>query len=491
MRGLTLPGRVSEHAGTIDLPPLERLDGDGLEAIHEASMHIIETLGIQLDHERARAVFRACGAEVGDDDVVTIPRDVIEESLASAPAEFVLHGRNPERNVTVGGDGPPVRAPGYGPPYVYTLGEGRRRSRLSDYELLTKLAHVEDVINCTGYSVCEPTDVDGPEKHFAMLKRSLALSDQPVMATARGGTRARECLDMVGIAVGDRELAEPYVTGLVNTVPPRRIDAEMLAGLMTFAEAGQPLLVSSFTMAGASGPEALPASIAQANAENLVGIALAQQLNPGTPVVYGVPTSNIDTRYGSLTIGSPESALVVAVAAQLGRYYGVPTRAGGSLTDAKTLDYQSGFESMLVGAVTDMADVDYVLHAAGILESYETVSPEKFVLDCEAMRYLDRFRRGFSFDPDDLGLERIAEVEPAGHFLDAARPLGESEAFYHPDVIDKRSHSDWAEDGRRSTIELARDRVERQLEAYEEPRLPPDVERDLEAYVAARGRAVE
>lgn len=488
MRRLTLSGRVNESGGTADVAPLERLDERGLEAIHEASMHIVADLGIQLDHERARSVFRACGAEVGDDDVVTIPREIIEESLAAAPAEFVLHARNPENDLPVGGDAGPVRAPGYGPPYIYTLGDGRRRSRLSDYETLTKLAHVEDVINCTGYSVCEPTDIEDREKHFAMLKRSLALSDQPVMATARGGTRAQECLDMVGIAVGDRDLGKPYVAGLVNTVPPRRIDTEMLAGLMAFAEAGQPVLVSSFTMAGASGPETLPASIAQANAETLVGIALAQQINPGTPVVYGVPASNIDTRYGSLSIGSPESALVVAAAAQLGRYYGVPTRAGGGLTDAKGLDYQSGFESMLVQTVTDMAGVDYVLHAAGILESYETVSPEKFVLDCEALRYLDRFRRGFRLDPDRLQLDRIAEVEPAGHFLDAAVEEGE---FFHPSVIDKRSHSDWAESGRKSTMERARDRVDRQLENYERPRLEDDIERELEAYVAARGRAVE
>ncbi len=479
---------MNEYTGTSEGPPLERLDEGGLEAIHEASMHIIDTLGVQLDHERARAVFRARGAEVGEDNVVTIPRDVIEDSVASAPAEFVLHARNPDKNVTVGG-GKPVRAPGYGPPNVLTRADGRRQARLSDYETLTKLAHVEDVINCTGYSVCEPTDVDRREKHFAMLGRSLALSDQPVMASARGETRARECLDMVGIAVGDRELRDPYVAGLVNTVPPRRIDSEMLAGLMTYAEAGQPLIISSFTMAGASGPETLPASIAQANAENLVGIALAQQLNPGTPVVYGAPTSNIDTRHGSLSIGSPESALVVAVAAQLGRYYGVPTRAGGGLTDAKSVDYQSGFESTLVQAITDLADIDYVLHAAGSLESYETVSPEKFVLDCEALRYLDRFRQGFSSDPD-LGLERIAEVEPAGHFLDGNGNDAAGD-FFCPSVVDKRSYSDWIEHGGQSTAELAGDRVRRQLEAYDQPRLDADVERELDGYVANRGQPAE
>jgi trimethylamine--corrinoid protein Co-methyltransferase len=476
---------VSDHVGTTDPPLLERLDEQGVRAIHEASMHIITRLGIQLDHERARAVFRASGATVHDDNVVTVPRDVIENSVAAAPSEFVLHARNPEKNVTVGGNGDPVRAPGFGPPHVHTAEGGRRRARLSDYEALTKLAHAEDAINCTGYSVCEPANVDQREKHFAMLRRSLTLSDQPVMASARGENCARQCLDMVGIAVGDRELQEPYVAGLVNTVPPRRIDTEMLGGLLTYAEAGQPVLVSSFTMAGASGPETLPASLAQANAENLVGVALAQLINPGTPVVYGVPASNIDTRHGSLSIGSPESALVVSIAAQLGRHYGVPTRAGGGLTDAKSVDYHSGFESQLVQTVTDMSGVDYVLHAAGILGSYETVSPEKFVLDCEALRYLDRFRQGFSIDPEKLRLDRMADVEPAGHFLGATRE------FFDPSVVDRRSHADWADAGRQSTVDRAADRVRQQLEDYERPQLDSDVERELDRYVASRGQPAE
>jgi trimethylamine--corrinoid protein Co-methyltransferase len=482
---------VNEPDGAPSGPPLQRLDEAGLDALHDATMHILEAIGIQINHERARDAFRNCGAEVDEDNVVTVPRDVVEECLAAAPSQFTLHGRNPETNLTVGGDGEPVRAPAYGPPHVYTFEDGRREARLSDYERLTKLAHVEEVINCTGYSVCEPADVGQGHKHFEMLGRSLTLSDQPVMASAHGEVRARESLDMVGIAVDDRELSKPYVTGLVNTVPPRRIDAEMLAGLLTYAEAGQPLLISSLTMAGASGPESLPGSIAQANAETIMGIVLAQLVNPGTPVIYGLPASTIDARYGSLSIGSPESALVVSVAAQLGRYYGLPARGGGGLTDAKTVDYQSGFESALVGAVTEMAGVDYTLHAAGVLESYGTVSPEKFVLDCEVLRYLDRFRRGFDVDAGSFQLDRIEAVEPGGHFLDGPSLGDASGEFHRPTAVDKRSHDDWAADGSRSAFERGRDRVRSHLDAYQRPHMDSDLERELERYVETRGRTVE
>lgn len=467
-------------------PDLERLSAEGEEAIHEASMEIIEEIGIKLNHEDALDVFEEHGATVDrDENLVTIDRGIVEERVDQAPESFTLHGRDPEKSIRVGGDGgSQVRAPGYGPPNIRTFTDGRRSSQLADYEDLVKLTHMEDVINCTGYNVCEPNDVDQEVKHYEMVKRSLTMSDQPLMASTYGSDRAEACLDMVGIAVDDPDLSKPYVAGLINTVPPRSLDTKMLGGLMTYAEHGQPPVISSFTMAGASGPASLAGSLAQANAENLVGITLAQLVNPGTPVVYGVPSSNIDVRYGSLSIGSPESGLFISFAGQMGRYYGIPSRAGGSLSDTKTIDYQGGFESMLTLATTVFSGIDYVLHSAGILESYSTISPEKFVLDCEMIRYLDRFTRGYDINAENFALDLIADVDPASHFLSQRHTLEHSKTeFFRPEVVDKRSHGDWSDDGEKTAFEMGRDRVSEQLAAYERPALDPDIEADLEAYV--------
>ena len=473
-------------------PPLDRLSEAGVEAIHEASIEILEDIGIKINHDGALDVFEEHGASVDrDDNVVTISRDLVEESIDRAPTAFTLHGRDPDKSIAVGGDdGEQVRAPGYGPPNIRTFADGRRSSQLSDYENLVKLAHSEDVINCTGYNVCEPNDVDQEIKHYEMVKRSLTLSDQPLMASTYGSDRAEACLEMVGIAVDDRELSRPYVAGLINTVPPRSLDTKMLGGLMTYAKHGQPPIVSSFTMAGASGPATIAGSLAQANAENLMGITLAELINPGTPVIYGVPSSNIDVRYGSLSIGSPESALFISFAGQMGRYYDIPSRAGGSLSDTKTVDYQGGFESMLTLAATTFSGIDFVLHAAGILESYSTISPEKFVLDCEMMRYLDRLARGYQLSADHFALDLIAEVDPASHFLNQRHTLEHSKTeFFRPEVVDKRSHGDWAEDGGKTAFEMGHDRVQARLEEYERPGLDPAIEEELEAFVEEDKRA--
>lgn len=456
------------------------------EAIHETSMHIIEDIGIQINHERARTVFECNGGEIHENNVVTLPRDIIAACVEKAPAQFTLHARNAGNDVTVGGS-ESVRAPGYGPSNIRTVEDGRRRSTLSDYTDFVKLSQMESVINCTGYNVCEPNDTNQATKHLDMVERSLIYTDQPVMGSAYGEDRARECLDMLAIVMDDPDLRKPYTAGLINTVPPRSLDAKTLGGLMTYAENGQPVIISSFTMAGASGPATLAGSMAQANAENLLAITLAQLLNPGTPVVYGVPASNIDARYGSLSIGSPESALFVSFCGQMGRYYDIPSRGGGGLSDSKSVDFQAGFESMLLQTVTALSEIDFVLHSAGILESYSAISPEKFVLDCETLQYVDRFTRGITISPETCALDRMSAVEPAGHFLDPSNDRSE-EVFYRPDIADKRSYSDWDTDST-SAVERAHERVQRQLEAYQKPHLDADIERDLTEYVEERKTA--
>jgi trimethylamine--corrinoid protein Co-methyltransferase len=462
--------------------PIDRLDAAAVQAVHDASMSVLEEIGVKLNHDRARALLADHGADVDAEGTVTIPRDLVEERVEMAPDRFVLHGRNAAHDVTVGGDAAPVRSPGYGPANVQTL-DGRRRCRLADYEALLKLAHLEDVITCAGYGVCEPTDLQPATAPYTLLRRALELTDKPVMGPTYGAERAEACMDMVGIAVGDRALDRPYVAGLINTTPPRRIDEAMLGGLLTYAEHGQPLVVSSFTMAGASGPPTLAASLAQTNAENLVGITLAQLVTPGAPVVYGAPTATVDGRYGSLSIGGPESAYFAAFAGQMARYYGLPSRSGGGLTDAKAVDYQSGFESTFLQAATRFAGVDFVLHAAGILESYATISLEKFVLDCEAIRYLDCFGAGFDIEPADFRLDDLAAVDPGGYFRNDGSAADDQSRFYRSGVVDKRGYAAWADAGGPSTLEAGAERVDTLLDRYEEPSLPAAAAADLEAYV--------
>ncbi|MDR5672203.1 trimethylamine methyltransferase family protein [Halalkaliarchaeum sp. AArc-GB] len=473
---------------TIDVPTLETLSEAGVEAIHETTIEILEDIGIRISHEGAVELLEEHGASVEDDsedaELVTIPRSLIEDAVAEAPSSFTLHARNPDRSVGVGdGDGPAL-ASGYGAPNVRTFEDGTRSSTIDDYETLAKLAQSEDVIDVTGYNLCEPNDVPQEVKHYEMIQRSLTLTDKPILGSTYGPDRAKASLEMAGIANDDRELSKPYAAGVINTISPRRWDKKMTGGLIEYAKHGQPTLVSAAVMANASGPSPLAGSMALANAEILTGITIAQLTNPGTPVVYGLPSSNVDVRHGTFSIGSPEGALFVSYAAQIGRYYDIPSRAGGCLTDAKTVDDQSGAESMMQLMTTMYSGIDFVLHAAGILDSYSTVSPEKYVLDAERIRYVKRFQEGYDLDEDAFALDLLREVEPGGHFLDKRHTLNHCKTdHYMSEIYDRQSTDDWENQGEKTSFELAREKVDARLEEYEQPPLDEDLAAELERYV--------
>lgn len=477
---------------TIDVPPLERLSEEGIEAIHETTVQILEEIGIRISHEGAVDLLCEHGASVteedGDEELVTIPRSIVEDAVEQAPSSFTLHARNPDRSVQVGDGEGPALASGYGAPNVRTFEDGTRSSTIADYETLAKLAQAEDVIDVTGYNLCEPNDVDQEVKHFEMIERSLRLTDKPIMGSTYGADRAKASLEMAGIANDDRSLSKPYVAGVINTISPRRWDKKMTGGLIEYAKYGQPTLISAAVMANASGPSPLAGSMALANAEILTGIAIAQLTNPGAPVVYGLPSSNVDVRHGTFSIGSPEGALFVSYAAQIGRYYDIPSRAGGCLTDAKTPDDQSGAESMMQLMTTMHSGIDFVLHAAGILDSYSTVSPEKYVLDAERIRYVKRFQEGYKLTEDAFALDVLEEVEAGGHFLDKRHTLEHCKTdHYMSEIYDRQSTDDWESQGEKTAFELASEKVDERLEEYERPTLPEDIAEELEEY-AENGR---
>ncbi|MDG5776472.1 trimethylamine methyltransferase family protein [Haloarculaceae archaeon H-GB1-1] len=463
------------------------LTPEGVERLHERSLEILRDLGIRVDHEDALALLEEHGCDVDrETKIVSFPPDLVERCVERAPERFTLHARNPDNDVAVGGDDY-VMTPVYGPPNIRTYESGRRPSTIDDYERMMKLVQREDPITCTGYNACEPNDVDQEVKHVEMIRRSLTLTDHPVMGSTYGEERAATSLDMVAIAVDDADLSVPYAAGLVNSVPPRQWDTKMVGGLMEYARRGQPVLISPGVMAAASGPATLAGTLALVNAENLSGIVIGQLVNPGAPVVYGALGTQVDVRHGSLAIGSPERSMCTSAGAQMARNYGLPSRGGGSQTDAKALNEQSGSESAFTLQTTLDSGINFVVHAAGDMESHSTASPEKFVLDCERIRHAERTRDGFELTEETFALDLIESVESGDHFLSERHTLEHSKSeHYFTDLFDRQSYDDWQNDGAKDPREKAHERVQAHLEAYERPPMDAGLERDLERFADER-----
>jgi trimethylamine--corrinoid protein Co-methyltransferase len=455
-----------------------------VDQIHEASLQILEQIGVEFGWPPALEVLAKGGAKVEGERVFFSPR-MVEEQLKKAPSQFRIYARNPEKDVIIGGDHIAF-APGYGAPFVTDLNNGRRKGTLKDFENFVKLIEAspyQDI--CSGVPI-EPSDVAHENRHAWKLYTAMKYSDKCFMGSSMGQERARDSIRMASILFGsEAQLAEkPRLISIQVSLTPLKYDARMLGAIMEYAGAGQPQLISSLSMAGATGPATLAGNLALQNAEVLAGIVLTQLVREGAPVVFAGASSNADMRSVHLSIGSPEMTLNTAATAQMARFYNLPSRSGGAVCDAKVPDAQAGYESMMSLLMAQVSGINFVLHSAGILESYNCMSYEKFIIDDEICGMVKRIKRGYEVNADTLGLNVIKEAGPGGQFLDTDHTFEHFRTeFYQPRLSNRDVYESWYDKGSPQCMHAANKRYKKILETYEAPELPADVDKDLQKFI--------
>ena len=470
-------------------PPTEPLDADGVERIHEAAMEILEDIGIDFLHEDARRLLAEAGCTIdGDGPTVRMGRDFVMEMVAHAPATFTITPRNPDHRIVVG-DGMAAFGTVASAPNVSDLEGGRRTGNRADYQALLKLAQGFNVMHfISGYPV-EPVDLHASTRHLDALYDALTLTDKVIQPYSLGVERIEDAMEMVRIAAGltwEEFEASPRTFTNINSSSPLKHDWPMLDGAMRMARHGQPVLVAPFTLAGAMAPITLAGAIAQQTAEALAAIALLQYIRPGTPVVYGAFTSNVDMQTGAPAFGTPEYMRAMQLSGQMARRYRLPLRSSNA-NAANYPDAQAAWESCnsLHGALS--AHAGMIFHAAGWLEGGLTASMEKFVMDCELLQQWTHYHHPVTTEPDDLALDAIREVGPHGHFLGSEHTRARYQtAFYSPFLSDWSNYEAWAEAGANKADERA-SRIWREIvDGYTPPPMDAAAREELEAFVQRR-----
>ena len=469
--------------------PVKILTEDQLEAVHGTSIRILEELGVEVMSARARELLAKAGAEVdADTSTVRLDRGLVEEALKTAPSVFTVTPRNPQKQLVFGKNHINFSLVA-GPPNVHDRERGRRAGNYDDYCDFIRLAHHFNVIHLIGNQVLAPLELPSNSRHLDTYRANLVHSDLAYLTTSIGAGRALDGIAMMAIARGislDDIRQDPGVLTIISVNSPRRLDEAMADGLITMAEYGQPVCVTPFTLMGAMTPVTLAAGLAQQNAEALFGVVLTQLVNPGTPVLYGSYTSNVDMRSGAPAFGTPENAKANIASGQLARRYGLPYRC--SPTNASNAaDAQSVYETEMAlwGAV--MGHGNLVYHAAGWLEGGLTASFEKLVLDIELLQNMVEFLKPISVSEEDLGFEAIRDVPTGGHFFGEQHTLERYEsAFYEPLISDWQNHESWEAAGGRTAEERATDVWKQALEEYQQPPMDPAIREELDAYVDRR-----
>ena len=470
-------------------PPLEPLSGDQLGAIHEASMTVLEDYGIEVLSERVRASFRGAGARVDDSHGIVRPdRELVLDLVALAPGAFSLTPRNPNRQLEVGGAHIHFGMVS-GPPNVHDCVNGRRPGNFADYERLVQLGQTFNAIHFFGNQSVAPIDLPAQTRHLDTYRASLILSDKVFSAVPIGRGRVRDAVEMVARARGLslRELAiSPSLFGNININSPRKLDEAMSEGALALAEYGQAVIVTPFTLMGAMTPVTLAAGLVQQNAEALFGIAMVQLFFPGTPVVYGGFTSNVDMRSGAPAFGTPENAKANLAGGQLARHYGLPYRSSGC-NASNTADAQAVYETQMSLWSAVLGNGNLLYHAAGWLEGGLVASFEKVIIDVEILQNLTCLFSKPKVNTEELALDAIGAVPPGGHFFGTEHTMQRYEsAFYQPLLSDWQNNESWVEAGAKDATQRATDLWRQAIHSFEPPPIDPGRLEAIDEYVEKR-----
>lgn len=478
--------KVDYHNLRNPFPPMRAFTDDRIEALHQASLEVLEDIGIKVLLPEARALFRQGGARV-DDEMVFIGREMVEAAIASAPKSVPIRGAVRERDITLE-LGSLVFQPGAGAPHATDLQRGRRPGSLADFREMVQLTQHFDVLQMIPPLV-EAQDIPMHLRHYAMTETILTQTDKVPFLYSRGTPQVMDGFEMIRDFRGlsDEEFhATPWCYTIINTNSPRVIDMPMAQGLIDFARAGQVSIVTPFTLMGAMAPITVAGAMTLSHAEALAAITLTQLTRSGAPVCYGTFTSNVDMKSGAPAFGTPEHFTASLVAGQLARRLGLPWRcAGGSAANIN--DAQAANESQfgLWGCL--MAGATVVIHSAGWLEGGLTVSFEKIITDLEVLQMVAELCAGTPATDADIALSALREVQPSGHFFGATHTMERYQTqFYEPLVGDWSNFGTWTERGSVDANHRATGIWQNIVSTFEPPKHDPDRVGALQEFIARR-----
>ena len=472
------------------LPLTEPLSEEQVVLIDEASMGILEEVGVVFRDPIALEDWKRAGADVRG-ETVHLDRGMVRELIATIPSRFTLHARNHANDLPFGGDHS-IFVPMTGAPYLRDLNDERRNPTLDDLANFHKLSHMLPAIHSSAHHIVEPYDHPISHRHLRITYSSMKHSDKTFMGMTTSPKNAEDVMDMCAVLFGEDYLeTHPVCTGNCNGNSPLVWDETMLGAMRAFARRNQPVLCSPFVLGGANTPASVAPTVAQLNAEALSALAYTQVVRKGTPAIYGHYLATVSMKSGAPMAGTPEISLMNFMIGQMARFYDVPWRTSNTLGGSKVFDAQAGYESATTMMAALMSGANYIWHSAGWNEAGMHCSMAKFVVDAEQCAMGYRMAEGVRWDDFEEAMQAVRDIGPGGHYLGHPHTLENFQrAFFMPEMFDNNSIEQWQAEGAIQTNERALQRARDLLNEYEEPTLDAGVNEALLDYIARREREI-
>jgi len=455
---------------------------EDMKEIHEASVYLMENVGIKVPNKRVQEIFAQNGATVDTEEgVVKIPRSMLEDALDSAPERVVLCGREEKNDLVLEGTNTYL---GTGGTVLNTLDLDSGERRPTEVRDVAGYARMTEALENIAFFVinCYPNDVKTEDVDVNRFYHALANTSKHVMGGIYTEQGLRDVIKMgEDIAGGKKKLLErPFISFITLMMSPLTMDITYTDFLMEIARYGIPVAAPSEPLAGATSPVTLAGTVTCNNVESLSGVVLSQLVNKGTPVLYGSTSSIVDMQAGIYMAGAIESSLINAGCAQMARFYRIPIYATGGMSDSKIVDAQAGYESAATMMGVALAGANYIHDAFGLLEFCTTLSYEKMVVDNEIAGMVLRAVEGIEVNRDTVAAEVIGEVGPGGHFLAHQHTAKHvRREFFFPVLSNRQQRDSWVNQGSLDTAERAAQKARRILEEHPSPGFSEEMEKYL------------
>lgn len=465
---------------------LDILSPTEIKKIHEATLWIIENVGVKFPSEKALDIWSANGADVDHvRRIVKAKGDLIEAALQHCPPVYTLAARAPEQDLVLDGNHVFVGTDGCGVEVLDIKTGVRRTSTLQDIADIARIADATEEIAFHWVPVSaqdKPAGNRGLHEIRAIWENSTKhVQTESIYKEAE----AQAAIEMAALIAGGKQALRlrPVLSLMQCTASPLGHDAGSLDAALVAAEAGIPTGFMTMAACMTTGPATLAGTLAVGNAEVISGTALLQLAYPGAPVFYAAAQTASDPRSGAYTGGGPEDFLFGAATNVLADYYGIPLSMGSFATGAKEPNWQAGLENVLSTFMASIVMSDMLL-GVGFLHGSRIWSFAEMMMDCEIFSIIRKTMQGIVVDDESLALQTIASVGPAGNFLSQRHTRQHMHDLFMPEFLDRRPYADWEakkDDARDWALAKAR----RVLSEHEPEPLDPLLSRELEQFIAS------
>jgi trimethylamine--corrinoid protein Co-methyltransferase len=439
------------------------LTEDSVLKIHQTAMKVIEEVGFEVQSEMALELFEGAGAKVDrEKHLVRLNGDRVKDLIEAAPSEIRLCGQDEANDIVLGGRR--VYA-GTGGTALYVYDPAVKQKRQASLEDLRCIARLVDKLDNVHFFLLPtyPNELPLEQVDVNRFFAGLDNTTKHVMGGVYTLAGAEQVIRMAQTIAGSpRNLRQRSLISMIACIiSPLRIDKTYGDMLVTIARNGIPVACPAEPLCGATSPVTLAGTLVVQTVDTLSGVMLTQIANPGTPVLFGSVATNTDLRNLNYLAGSIEMGLLNGAGAQMAQFYRLPFYATGGMTDSKSLDAQSGYESALTNLLCALSGANFIHDAAGLMEFAMTVSYEKYVIDNEILGMVMRAVEGIRVDDDTLAFDLIKQAGPGGNFVAArhTRHFMRSE-HYRPSLSDRNSREEWLSKGGKETWERASEIVQ-------------------------------